>query len=36
MEGVEEAEGECEVCENPVEGIIRGGDNSEDPETEVC
>jgi hypothetical protein len=35
MEGVEEAE-ECELCENPVDGIIRGADNSEDPEMEVC
>jgi hypothetical protein len=35
MEGVEEA-GECELCENPVEGIIRDGDNSEVPEMEVC
>ena len=35
MEGVEEAE-ECDVCEKPVEGIIRGGDDSEVPEMEVC
>lgn len=35
MEGVEEAE-ECELCENPVGGIIKGGDNSEVPEMEVC
>jgi len=35
MEGVEEAE-ECELCENPVRGIIAGGDNSELPEMDVC
>jgi len=35
MEGVEEAE-ECELCENPVEGIIRGDDNSEVPGVEIC
>lgn len=35
MEGVEEAE-ECELCGNPVEGMIRDGDKSEDPEMEVC
>jgi hypothetical protein len=35
MGGLEEA-GECELCENAVEGIIRGADSSEPPEMGDC
>ncbi len=35
MGGLEEAE-ECELCENPVEEITRGGGNSECPGMGDC